>query len=336
MKYTTPTLLAILASASFASAAPTAVNFESQTTTLVKKDEVANALSILDEIASLNQKRDLIEDEGELHELSKRADNLLGQLLSALSSSGIIGDVWNILTTDQQLKSVLGDLIKSAVQGAITHGPALIKAVWQSGLLQKVFSDIWNSPELKSALFNVAKAIFSSGLNLLKAFLANRNNNNNGQQKREAEAAAIEEFNFNPDMYYDKRDLLDVAQTVVTAIKNTGIVQNLVKKALADPQASISFLTNALKNGVVVAKDIYNWSKDNGLLQSGLDFIKKNGPTFAKDIANFLGGKIANGEASVKDIDDADAGTSSGTSTASTKKSKRDFGPTTLVQKRLY
>ncbi|QEL63079.1 hypothetical protein SBP28_005055 [Candidozyma auris] len=299
MKYTTPTLLAILASASFASAAPTAVNFESQTTTLVKKDE-----------------RDLIEDEGELHELSKRADNLLGQLLSALSSSGIIGDVWNILTTDQQLKSVLGDLIKSAVQGAITHGPALIKAVWQSGLLQK--------------------AIFSSGLNLLKAFLANRNNNNNGQQKREAEAAAIEEFNFNPDMYYDKRDLLDVAQTVVTAIKNTGIVQNLVKKALADPQASISFLTNALKNGVVVAKDIYNWSKDNGLLQSGLDFIKKNGPTFAKDIANFLGGKIANGEASVKDIDDADAGTSSGTSTASTKKSKRDFGPTTLVQKRLY
>lgn len=327
--------MAILASASFVSAAPTAVeaDFSHQ---LVKKDDVADALSILDEIASLNHKRSLAEDEGELNELSKRADNLLGDLLSALSSSGIIGNVWHILTTDEQLKGVLGDLIRSAVRGAIAQGPALIKAVWQSGLLQQVFSDIWNSPELRSALFNAAKAIFSSGLNLLRAFLANRNS---GNQKREAEAAAVEEFNFNPDVYYDKRDLLDVAKTVVTAIKNTGIVQNLVKKALADPQASISFLTSALKNGVVVARDVYNWSKDNGVLQAGIDFIKKNGPTFAKDIANFLGGKITNGEAKVADIDNADGG-SSGTSTASTKQKREAVAeaavPTTLVQKRLY
>ncbi|PVH13598.1 uncharacterized protein CXQ87_001706 [Candidozyma duobushaemuli] len=327
MKYSTPTLLAILASASFASAAPTSIDNTEFTHSLVKKEDVGQALSILDEIASLNHKRSLSEDDGEIHELSKRADNLLGDLLSALSNSGIIGDVWQILTKDDQLKSVLGDLIKSAVRGAIAHGPALIKAVWQSGLLQTIFSDIWNSEELRSALFNVAKAVFSSGLNLLKTFLANRDNSNN--DKREA---LPEVHNFNPDVYYDKRDLVSVAQTVVDAIRQTGIVQNLVKKALADPQASISFLTSALKNGVVVAKDIFNWSKDNGILQAGLNFISEHGPSFAKDIANFLGKKIQNGEASVSDIDNASG--KSGTETASAN-AKRSV-PTTMVQRRLY
>lgn len=327
MKYSTPTLLAILASASFASAAPTSIDNTEFTHSLVKKEDVGQALLILDEIASLNHKRSLSEDDGEIHELSKRADNLLGDLLSALSNSGIIGDVWQILTKDDQLKSVLGDLIKSAVRGAIAHGPALIKAVWQSGLLQTIFSDIWNSEELRSALFNVAKAVFSSGLNLLKTFLANRDNSNN--DKREA---LPEVHNFNPDVYYDKRDLVSVAQTVVDAIRQTGIVQNLVKKALADPQASISFLTSALKNGVVVAKDIFNWSKDNGILQAGLNFISEHGPSFAKDIANFLGKKIQNGEASVSDIDNASG--KSGTETASAN-AKRSV-PTTMVQRRLY
>lgn len=329
MKYTTPTLLAILASASFASAAPTSIDNTEFTHSLVKKEDVGQALLILDEIASLNHKRSLSEDDGEIHELSKRADNLLSELLSALSSSGIIGDVWHILTNDEQLKGVLGDLIKSAVRGAIAQGPALIKAVWQSGLLQTVFSDIWNNQELRSALFNVAKAVFSSGLNLLKAFLANRNSGDNNNSKREE---LPEVHNFNPDMYYDKRDLVSVAQTVVNAIRQTGIVQNLVKKALADPQASISFLTSALKNGVVVAKDIYNWSKDNGILQAGLNFISEHGPTFAKDIASFLGNKIQSGEASVSDIDNASG--KSGTETASAN-AKRSV-PTTMVQRRLY
>lgn len=332
MKYSTPTLLAILASASFVSAAPTQVDASQFTSALVKKEDVGEALLILDEIASLNHKRSLSDDENEIFELSKRADNLLGDLISALSNSGIIGTVWDTLTKDENLKSTLSDVVKAAVKGAISYGPAIIKAVWQSGLLQKVFSEVWNNQELRSALFNAAKAIFSSGLNLLKAFLANRNSGA-AQSKREAEALPEEVHNFNPDMYYDKRDLVSVAQTIVTAIKNTGIVQNLVKKALADPQASISFLTSALKNGVVVAKDIYNWSKDNGLLQKGIDFIAKNGPTFAKDVAAFLGGKISSGEASVSDIDNAQ-GASAGTLTASGN-AKRAV-PTTLVQRRLY
>lgn len=327
MKYSTPTLLAILASASFASAAPTAIDNTEFTHSLVKKEDVGQALLILDEIASLNHKRSLSEDDGEITELSKRADNLLGDLLSALSNSGIIGNVWHILTTDEQLKGVLGDLIRSAVRGAIAQGPALIRAVWQSGLLQQVFSDIWNSEELRSALFNVARAVFSSGLNLLRSFLANRNSGGNNKREELPEV-----HNFNPDVYYDKRDLISVAQTVVNAIRQTGIVQGLVQRALADPQASISFLTSALRNGVVVARDIYNWSKDNGLLQSGLNFISEHGPTFARDIANFLGNKIQNGEASVSDIDNASGGSGTETASANAKRSV----PTTMVQRRLY
>lgn len=334
MKYSTPTLLAILASASFVSAAPTEFDFASTSSQLVKKDDVKDALSIIEELGRLNQKRELIEDENQLSELSKRADNLLGELLSALANSGIIGDVWNIITKDQGLRSELGTLIKSAVKGAIAQGPALIKAVWNSGLLQTVFKDIWNDQALRSSLFDVAKAIFSSGLNLLKTFLANKNsgnNNNGGNQKRE-----VEEVNFNPDIYYDKRDLIDVAETVVNAIKNTGIVQNLVKKALADPQASINFLESAFRNGVVVVKDVYNWSKNNGVLDSALNFIKQHGPTFAKDVASFLGGKIASGEASVSDIDNASGGSITQAATATATTAVTTNTATTLVRRRLY
>lgn len=339
MKYTTPTLLAILASASFVSAAPSEIDFSSTTTGLVKKDDVSDALSLIEEIGRLNQKRSLVEDEGELSEISKRADNLLSELLSALSNSGIIGDVWNIITKDQGLKSELGSLIKSAVKGAIAQGPALIKAVWQSGLLQTIFKDIWNDQGLRSSLFNVAKAIFSSGLNLLKTFLANKEKgsggNNNQQQKRD-----LDEVNFNPDVYYDKRDLADVAETVVNAIKNSGIVQNLVKKALADPQKSVNFLKSALHNGVVAVKDVYNWSKNNGVLDDALNFIKEHGPTFAKDVAGFIGGKISSGEASVSDVDNASGniGTKTATATATTTAAAAAGSPaaTTLVRRRLY
>ncbi|KAF8005184.1 hypothetical protein HF325_000641 [Metschnikowia pulcherrima] len=174
MKLSTPTLLAILVSTAIVSAAPTAITSEQASgASLVKKSDISNALSIIEELGRLNQKRDLIDGVELEFDLAKR-DNLLSELLTGLSQSGIIGDVWNIITTNDALKTEITLLVKLAIKGAITAAPSLITAIFNSGLLQTVFKDIWNSPLLRLALLSAAKAIFSSGLNLLKAFLAQK------------------------------------------------------------------------------------------------------------------------------------------------------------------
>lgn len=335
MKLSTPTLFAILATSAVVGAAPTEIQSAGDSSTfLVKKSDVTDVLSIIQELGLLNQKREFIEDENELAELSKRADSVLGELLSALASSGIIGDVWNILTTDTALRTEIVALVKSSIQGLITAAPSLITAVWNSGLLQKIFSDIWNDAALKTALFDVAKAIFSSGLNLLKTFLANRSGSSTtttAAATTTTAAAKREIVNFNPEEYYDKRDLLTVAEQVVTAIKNTGIVQSLIQKALADPSASISFLSSVFSKGLVLAEDVYSWSKSSGLLLKALAWIAANGPTYAADVAEFLGNQIVSGNATVSQIDNASSSVAT-TTTSTTATSTA----TTLYKRRLY
>lgn len=334
MKFSTPTLMAILATSAVVSAAPSPIEI-SHSTQLVKKSDVANALSIIEELGQLNAKRSLSEDGNEIIEISKRADSLLAELISALSNSGIIGDVWNILTTDSTLKTEVVSLVKEALTGAVAAAPSLIKAVWNSGLLQAIFEDIYNSSDLRLVLFSAAKTLFSSGLNLLKAFLAAKTGSSTTTTAASTTttAAAKREIaiaQFDSDEFYDKRDLVSVAETVYTAIKNTGIVQSLVKKVLADPQASISFLETVIKKGWVVGKDIYNWANSSGLLKEGLTWIANNGGKYATAIAEFLGSKIVSGSATTSDVDNASTISTTATTTTSTSTA------TTLVKRRLY
>lgn len=359
MKFSTPTLLAILATSAVVGAAPATVT-EPMTAGLIKKSDISDALSIIEELGQLNQKRSFVEDENELFELSKRADSLLGQLITTLTNSGIIGDVWHFLTTDSQLRTTLLNVTKKAISAGITYGPSVIKAIYNSGYIQKFFNLIYTDSALRSTLFSVAKTIFSSGLNLLKAFLSTRSDattaaGSAATAKREDVGAmenleAREMLDFDSELYYDKRDALDVAQSVYTAIKNTGIVQGLVSKAMADPTATISYLTSALKTGLVVTEDIYNWSKNSGLLDSAINFLKTDGLTYGKSIASFIGNLIVNGQASVSDVDNAStaSATTTATTAAATGAAATGAGasgagagaaaatPTTLVSSRLY
>ncbi|KAM9907834.1 hypothetical protein OXX69_006272 [Metschnikowia pulcherrima] len=342
MKLSTPTLLAILVSTAIVSAAPTAITSEQASgASLVKKADISNALSIIEELGRLNQKRDLIDGVESEFDLAKR-DNLLSELLTGLSQSGIIGDVWNIITTNDALKTEITSLVKSAIKGAITAAPSLITAIFNSGLLQTVFKDIWNSSSLRSALLSAAKAIFSSGLNLLKAFLAQKTGSTTATTATTAAAApaatttttaaaAKREVGLpDSDEFYEKRDLISVAETVVQAIYNSGIVQNLVKKALADPTASISFLEAVFKNGLVVGKQVYSWAESSGLLSKGIAWISANGATYAGEIAKFIGSLIVSGQASTSDVDNATTAAVTTTATTSTATA------TTFVKRRLY
>ncbi|KAK6203235.1 Op4 protein [Scheffersomyces amazonensis] len=305
MKLTNAAILTILASSTFVSAAPAIVTSEQS---LVKRADVNEVLEILEELKTLKVKRELLEGE-ELAALEKRADSVIGNLISALLNSGIISDVWSTLTTNPAVSAEIKTIIESAIKGAIVEGPALISAIWNSGLLSKLFNDFVNDPDLKSAFLGVAKAIFTTGLNLIKSWLGLNSSSASTTTAAAAPAAsgaAKRDLVLNGDSeFIDKRDVASIVSWVVSEISSSGIVSSLVNKVLANPQASIDFLASAFKTGLVVVEDVYGWAKGNGLLQDGLNYLAAHGGTFGSAIASFLGDQIASGNVSASDIDSA-------------------------------
>ncbi|KAK7678619.1 hypothetical protein QCA50_018342 [Cerrena zonata] len=305
MKFSTPTLLAILATTAFVSAAPTTVTTE---TSLVKKDGITDVLKILDELENSHSKRDLIDDEDQLVALAARDDSLLADLITSLANSGIIGDVWRALTNDTALRQEIVNITKKAIRGLIVEGPTLIKAVWDSGLIQDIFRSILNDSDLRSVLLRVARSLFNTGVELVRYFLGHRGSSTTTTatstapllllSKRDAvkrDVVKRDILDTKDSEYLDKRDVASVVSTIVDAIKNSGIVSKLVNKVLQNPDQTINFLSTLLREGVVVAEDIYNWSKNNGLLEKGLEYIENHGGEFAGSIASFLAKEIEGG-----------------------------------------
>lgn len=339
MKLSHTTLLAILATTSLATSIPQP---EVSETTLVRRSDANEILSILDELKAIKVKRDVVETEEEHLELLKRQDSVIGDLLSGLASSGIIQDLWNTLTTDQALRSQIADLTKAAIQGLIVRGPALIKALFDSGLLGKIFKDVINDKTLLNGLLGAAKALFTTGLNLLTnrksggssaayaatttkaaagttaapvaattaaaantaAAALNPTNTNNAAYASIAAAYKREDDDENVE-YLEKKDLTALLGSIVTSIKDSGIFTSLINKVLADPQQSISFLTTVLKKGVVLGEDVYTWAKNNGLLEKGLTWLQTNGGSYAGAVANLVGELIDSGKVKASDVDNA-------------------------------
>lgn len=319
MKLASATVLAILASSACVSAAPT---FAVTEQTMVKRDDINEVLNLIEEIKALNFKRDYVEG-ADLLELERRADNAFADLISALANSGIISLVWNKLTTDPSISASLKSIIQSALQTAVVQGSALIQAVWNSGLLGDIFNKLINDTDLRSAFLEVVKSIFGTAANLISTWISGKFSGSSTPATTTTTAAAVavptgasKREVMDAAEYLSERDLYDIISWIVTEIKDSGIVQSLVQKVIADPQAVVSFLTSAFKTGLVVAEEVYGWAKQSGLWDSALTYIKNNAGSWAGTIASFVGQLLSNGTLSASDINNA--GSSSATTTATT------------------
>ncbi|KAL7662606.1 Opaque-phase-specific protein OP4 [[Candida] zeylanoides] len=351
MKFSNTALLALIATASVVSAAPTEIpNFESSA--LVTRQDANEVLDILSELKNLNAKRTILEGE-ELVQLQARADSLIGQLITALANSGILGDIWNTLTTDEGVKTQVSALIQSAIQTAIVQGPALIKAIWNSGLISNIFNSLLNDKDLQSALFAIAKSLFSSAANLLLNF-------GSGSSAPAATPAAAAPAAAAPaatpaaaapaatpaaaapaaappaykreDMeLLDKKDLSSLISTIVTEISNSGILTSLVNTVLADPQKSISLLTSALSQGLVLFEDVYGWAKSSGVLDQALSYLSTNGGSIVSALGKFLANALSSGTITASQINNAGSTTTTATAAAPAAAAPA----TTAVQKRM-
>lgn len=277
---------------------------------VVKRADVDEVLSILKELEHLNnRKRDLSDNHDEYHMLSARADSVLADFVIALTNSGLIGDVFHIITSDKDLQAQLASTIESAIHGLIVQGPPLITAIWHSGLLQEVFTTFLKDAELRDSFLAVLKRILSTSIRKItrimeaklskgpkmapKSNMASKPNMATpSPSKRDyidnlQKNEAITQL-FSEGELLDKRDVTSTLIMIVEAIYNSDLIQSLISKVLADPIAAISFLTSALKNGVVVIGDLIRWAKQYGLIDSMMQYMENSGSKYLEEIAELL------------------------------------------------
>lgn len=323
MKLSNTTLLAILASTAFVSAAPVDVPIGSEL--MVKRSDANEVIELLNELQALKVKRDYIENSDDLLELQRREDNAIGNLISALINSGLITDIFKKITSDPEISAVVRKIIQSAIETATVEGPALIKAIWNSGLLSDIISKFLNDTDLRGALLGVVKSLFGTAVNLLKSWLASRTGGSDassGSDKRDfiAPRAVVPSGDVNLDEYLDKRGVADLVVTAVQAIYKSGLIQLFVQKILANPEQSINFLTSAFKSGLAVAEDVYGWAKKSGLWDKAIAYMGAHAGDWAKRLADIIGPLLSGGKIQASEIDNATTGdsTKAGTSTSST------------------
>lgn len=302
MKFSQSTLIAILAATACAN---TFTMPELSNDMIVKRVDAYELLDIIAELSHvMNQKRDLSENDDDYHALQARADSALGNFIIALTNSGLIGDVFKIITSDSALKTQLASTVKSAVSGLLVQGPALVSALWNSGLMQEVFVTFLHDSDLRDSFIAVIKQMIASGVNKISFILSKKLGKLPQFIAKEAappvekrdytdleietiKRAANVEF-VSEGEFLDKRDISATLISIIQALYNSGLVQALVEKALADPMATISFLTSALKNGVIAVKDLIQWAKECGLIDSMLQYIASSGNVFLQEILKFI------------------------------------------------
>lgn len=310
MKLSTTTIFAILATTALTNAA--AIDTPSATSNsglVVKREDLNEVMEQLQQLRNLKVKREEIDDEMALIEFDKRAESVLGNLISALANSGLISQVFDDLTSAPELKESIVAILKATLQAAVVQGPTLIKGIWNSGLLQDVFKTVLNDSDLRSALLGAGKALFSTAVNLIQNFLGTKTGSSSSAATSAAAAASKREVTIiseRSDMDdIEQRDLGDIISFIVTEIKDSGLVSSLFNKITQDPEATINFLSSALKTGAVVVKDVYSWAKSSGVLAEGINWLKNSDSGIISTLASFLADALNTGSVSADEFDNA-------------------------------
>lgn len=269
MKLSTATLAAIATAAAVnGQAIPVAQNDarELQAREFINELEVAvNGIT-----ASLNKREFETMNEAQLMEFVQRdLGSAISQLISAFLNLGILGDIWNTITTNQALKDQVFGLVKLAVSGLFAALPNLLSAIWNSGLIQNIFSKLVNDTGLQQAILNLIKEAVSAIFGALTG--------GSSTQKRELDALFEESL-----AQLQARDVNfgDLLANIIKTVWDSGIVQllfnSIVNWIKTNPDQFQAVLKQALSVGWSLVQTLYNWAKNAGLIDAAFKWLGAN------------------------------------------------------------
>ncbi|CUM68412.1 uncharacterized protein PRCAT00006135001 [Priceomyces carsonii] len=288
MKISNTAVLALFASSTMAAATP-ALN---QGSTLVRRSEANKMMDLLAEFKQIEEKRQLASGDEHM-ELSKRADNVIVNLLSAVINSGIIGEVWDTLSTNSAFRSEVVTVSKAILKTLLAEGPALIKTIWDSGLLKNILSTLLKDSDLKSAIFDAVKASIGTVLALVEKIIANKTGSSAATTTTTSATvatttAAAKKRDIVDLEYLSKRDASDILAWVYNEVKSSGLVSKAIDSIKDDPSKYISLAESLGKTALSLGTEFYSYAKKNGLLEEIVDYLGEHGGTYGSDISKLL------------------------------------------------
>lgn len=281
MKFSTATLAAIATAAVVnGQAIPVAQNEARE----LQAQQFINDLEVvLNDITSSLNKRDFEGmNEAQLVEFVQRdLGSAISQLISAFMNLGILGDIWNTITTDQNLKDQVVSLVKLAVSGLFAALPNLLSAIWNSGLIQNIFNKLLNDSGLQQAILNLIKEAIGAIFGALTGGSSN--------QKRELDAIFQESL-----AQLQARDVSfgDLLAQIIKSVWDSGIVQLLFNSIIAwikeNPDQFQAVLKQVLSVGWSLIQTLYNWAKDAGLIDAAFKWLGANIGNILKWVVNLI------------------------------------------------
>lgn len=234
MKFSHAAVATMLAASATAQAIPEMTETTAQVDKRVNADEVIGALQHLADV--LQSKRDVDGSfkEAELVEMLKRD----------IDWAGIF-------------------------QSVISYLPTLIKAVWDSGIIQNIASAIWNSGVFKDLLSKVGSWV----LDFIKSiFTPKAADPATGKRELDENLAFLNELS--------ERDLIDSLGSIIGAIWNSGVIQNVFNWVInwikTNPETFQNILNQALSFVGSIAGQLWTWLQESGLITKLFDWLGAN------------------------------------------------------------
>ena len=229
---------------------------------------------------------DVVQDTG----LEKRAD--LDDVL------GAIQNLVDVLNTKRDLDVAAIDYAEmmkrdvdwgALIQQVLLALPGIIKSVWDSGIIQQLFSAIWNNQTIKDAIFNGIKWV----LNTILGFFTKSSDTpaaaaGSAQTKRML--AEIERLQTANDL--SARDFADTLGSIIKSIWDSGIIQSIFNSVVnwikTNPDQFQNLLKLALSVVSSLVSSIWNWAQQNGYIEKAFQWIGANIGNILTTVINFI------------------------------------------------
>lgn len=271
MKFSNTALAVLATSAVVAEAAPTQMteSTASDSISLIKRQELENALSDLNELKMMREKRELLESE-----LSAREYTIVTNVLDAIKDTNLAPVVLKYFTSNVVLQAAAVQGILFVIKSNLISAATLLKYLTQSGLITSVINDI------------IADCgFFAQVLGLLKSELGNIFKRDEPYTHEEGlellrRDGLIEETEFDNLDMLDKRAVDDVINNVLDSLAKSGLATQVVEAALVDPKF---YRFSALLIGVLYAQGLLK-------LQPLVQAVSQSGliPALLSDLLNVL------------------------------------------------
>ena len=169
----------------------------------------------------------------------------------------------------------------SIINTVLQYVPTILKAVWDSGIIQSIVSSLLNSQAFKDGLYNALKWVVDLILGWFTPSTTSTSTvgataTGSPQQKRDNSAEAMMHVKRLMNMLEDDsdltvRDLTDTIGTIVASLWN-----NIAQWLKDHPEQFAQALQKITEFAYQIVGKVYVWARDNGYIDKAFQWLGEN------------------------------------------------------------